>query len=72
MELGGLNACLPAEQTPFVSQRPTIVFGADVTHPSPGNMNQASIAALAACMDMRATRYSSAIRMQAIKHGNYK
>ncbi|KAG1256210.1 hypothetical protein G6F68_009881 [Rhizopus microsporus] len=65
MKLGGMNLFLPPTQIPFIAQRPTIVFGADVTHPAPGDMNRPSVAALCASMDARASRYASAIRVQA-------
>ncbi|KAG1144877.1 hypothetical protein G6F37_004077 [Rhizopus arrhizus] len=65
MKLGGMNLFLPPAQIPFIAQRPTIVFGADVTHPAPGDMNRPSVAALCASMDARASRYASAIRVQA-------
>ncbi|KAL0140472.1 Piwi domain-containing protein [Mucor lusitanicus] len=61
MKLGGMNLFLAPPHIPFIAQRPTIVLGADVTHPAPGDMNRPSIAALAASMDARASRYSSSI-----------
>lgn len=36
MKLGGMNLFLSPQQIPFISERPTIVFGGDVTHPAPG------------------------------------
>jgi len=65
MKLGGMNLFLPPQQIPFISGRPTIVFGADVTHPAPGDMNRPSVAAVTASLDARASRYASAIRVQA-------
>ncbi|KAG1092763.1 hypothetical protein G6F42_019121 [Rhizopus arrhizus] len=65
MKLGGMNLFLAPPHIPFIAQRPTIGLGADVTHPAPGDMNRPSIAALAASMDARASRYSSSIRVQA-------
>ncbi|KAI7870721.1 Piwi domain-containing protein [Spinellus fusiger] len=65
MKLGGMNLFLSPSQIPFIAQRPTILFGADVTHPAPGDMNRPSVAALTASMDARASRYASAIRVQA-------
>lgn len=64
VKLGGMNLYLNPSNIPFVTQKPTIVIGADVTHPPPGDMNKPSIAALAASMDARASRYSSCIRVQ--------
>ncbi|GAB5586216.1 hypothetical protein Unana1_01116 [Umbelopsis nana] len=65
LKLGGMNSFIVPQQIPFISQRPTIIFGADVTHPAPGDMNRPSIAALCASMDARASRYASSIRVQA-------
>ncbi|KAI9314758.1 Piwi domain-containing protein [Dichotomocladium elegans] len=65
MKLGGMNLYLSAQQIPFISERPTIVFGGDVTHPAPGDMSRPSVAAVVASMDARASRYASAIRVQA-------
>ncbi|KAI9320095.1 Piwi domain-containing protein [Dichotomocladium elegans] len=65
MKLGGMNLFLSPPQIPFISARPTIILGADVTHPAPGDMNRPSVAAVTASMDARASRYASAIRVQA-------
>ncbi|KAI8575439.1 hypothetical protein K450DRAFT_215715 [Umbelopsis ramanniana AG] len=65
LKLGGMNSFIVPQQIPFISSRPTILFGADVTHPAPGDMNRPSIAALCASMDARASRYASSIRVQA-------
>ncbi|KAF7723040.1 Eukaryotic translation initiation factor 2C [Apophysomyces ossiformis] len=64
MKLGGMNLFLSPPQIPFISQRPTIIMGADVTHPAPGDMSRPSVAAVTASMDARASRYASAIRVQ--------
>ncbi|CAO3587060.1 unnamed protein product [Absidia cylindrospora] len=65
MKLGGVNLFMDGPQIPFISSKPTIVFGADVTHPAPGDMNRPSVAALTASMDSFASRYASAVRVQA-------
>ena len=36
VKLGGMNSFLKAQDIPFISDRPTILMGADVTHPAPG------------------------------------
>jgi len=36
VKLGGINSQLAARSMPFLEDRPTIFFGADVTHPGPG------------------------------------
>lgn len=49
MQLGGLNSLLAIEQSknlPLVSKVPTIIFGMDVSHGSPGHSNVPSVAAV--------------------------
>lgn len=46
---GGRNTVLMdalSRRVPYVSDRPTIIFGADVTHPQPGEDSSPSIAAV--------------------------
>ncbi|ORY45562.1 Piwi-domain-containing protein [Rhizoclosmatium globosum] len=63
--LGGMNSFLSNAQLPFVSERPTIIFGADVTVTSaPGSASTQSIAALVGSMDAQCSRYAAAIRVQ--------
>ncbi len=65
VKLGGMNSFIEPSIIPFISQRPTILMGADVTHPSPGgDANRPSIAALCASMDAKASRYAASIRIQ--------
>lgn len=64
VKLGGSNHTLNNGEIPFVSDRPTIVFGIDVSHPFPGS-NEPSVAAVTASMDSMATRFVSTIRLQA-------
>ncbi|KAI8828499.1 Piwi domain-containing protein, partial [Chytridium lagenaria] len=64
VKLGGMNSFLSSQQLPFVSERPTIIFGADVTHPAPGSASNQSIAALVGSMDAQCSRYAAAIRVQ--------
>ncbi|TPX31606.1 hypothetical protein SmJEL517_g05103 [Synchytrium microbalum] len=64
VKLGGMNSYLSNAQLPFVSERPTIIFGADVTHPAPGSTSNQSIAALVGSMDAQCSRYAAAIRVQ--------
>ncbi|CAJ0627017.1 5591_t:CDS:10 [Entrophospora sp. SA101] len=64
VKLGGMNSYILPTQIPFISQRPTILMGADVTHPPPGTTGRSSIAALCASMDAKASRYAASIRVQ--------
>ncbi|CAG8658175.1 246_t:CDS:2, partial [Acaulospora colombiana] len=63
VKLGGMNSYLT--DLPFVVDRPTIIMGADITHPPAGDKVRPSIAALCASMDYRASRYAASIRIQA-------
>ncbi|RIA87406.1 Piwi domain-containing protein [Glomus cerebriforme] len=64
VKLGGMNSFLHPAHIPFITDKPTIVMGADVTHPAPGNSVRPSIAALCGSMDARASRYAASIRIQ--------
>lgn len=49
IQVGGRNAVLVdalSRQIPLVTDKPTIIFGADVTHPQPGEDMSPSIAAV--------------------------
>lgn len=48
-KVGGRNTVLVdavSKRIPLVTDRPTIIFGADVTHPHPGEDSSPSIAAV--------------------------
>ncbi|CAG8668612.1 21019_t:CDS:2 [Gigaspora margarita] len=64
VKLGGMNSFILPAEVPFISDRPTILMGADVTHPAPGDTVRPSIAALCASMDAKASRYAASIRVQ--------
>ncbi|KAF9168361.1 Eukaryotic translation initiation factor 2C [Actinomortierella ambigua] len=64
VKLGGMNSFLPPAQTPFLSQKPTILFGADVSHPTPGDHHRPSIASLVGSMDSKAAHYAATVRVQ--------
>ncbi|PKC13872.1 Piwi-domain-containing protein [Rhizophagus irregularis] len=66
VKLGGMNSFIDPTQVPFITQRPTILMGASVTHPAPGaeNTGRPSIAAVTASMDAKASRYAASIRVQ--------
>ncbi|RIB10666.1 Piwi domain-containing protein [Gigaspora rosea] len=64
VKLGGMNSFILPAEVPFISERPTILMGADVTHPAPGDTARPSIAALCASMDAKASRYAASIRVQ--------
>lgn len=64
LKLGGTNLSL-GKQLGFITARPTMVMGADVTHPGIGEMDKPSIAAVVASHDIKMARYGAAVRVQA-------
>ncbi|GLT65533.1 hypothetical protein SLA2020_379620 [Shorea laevis] len=55
-----------SRRIPLVSDRPTIIFGADVTHPHPGEDSSPSIAAVVASQDWpEVTKYAGLVCAQA-------
>ncbi|XP_076888490.1 protein argonaute MEL1-like [Bidens hawaiensis] len=68
VKVGGRNSVLSASlngRLPYVTDRPTIIFGADVTHPSPGEDSSPSIAAVVASMDWpQVTKYKALVSAQ--------
>ncbi|KAK3835053.1 MAG: Piwi domain-containing protein [Linnemannia gamsii] len=64
VKLGGTNSAFGAKMAPFISEKPTIIFGADVNHPAPGDSLRPSIAAVVASVDNKCGKYATAIRTQ--------
>ncbi|EYU37009.1 hypothetical protein MIMGU_mgv1a012342mg [Erythranthe guttata] len=68
VKVGGRNTVLEkalCRKIPFVSDRPTIIFGAYVTHPQPGDESSPSIAAVVASMDWpEVTKYRALVSAQ--------
>jgi hypothetical protein len=63
LKLGGTNLTL-GNQLLLINEQPTIVFGADVTHPGIGEDGKPSIAAVVASMDRAVSRYAANVRVQ--------
>lgn len=65
-KLGGVNMIVdPVKQLNMLGQPvPTMIMGADVTHPPAGANGGVSIAALVASMDAKYAEYRAAIRVQ--------
>ncbi|CAM8949612.1 unnamed protein product [Rhodiola kirilowii] len=68
VKVGGRNTVLVdalSRRIPLVTDAPTIIFGADVTHPAPGEDSSPSIAAVVASMDWpEVTKYRGLISSQ--------
>ncbi|XP_010243012.1 PREDICTED: protein argonaute MEL1-like [Nelumbo nucifera] len=68
VKAGGRNTVLVdavERRIPLLTDRPTIIFGADVTHPPPGEDSSPSIAAVVASMDWpEATKYRGLVSAQ--------
>ncbi|KAJ3670135.1 hypothetical protein LUZ60_010459 [Juncus effusus] len=72
VKVGGTNTLLEStlggagpSNNPYLTDKPTIIFGADVTHPPPGEDSSPSIAAVVASMDWpSATKYKGLISAQ--------
>ncbi|XP_015690017.2 protein argonaute 12-like isoform X2 [Oryza brachyantha] len=68
VKVGGRNTVLEDalhRKIPLLTDLPTIVFGADVTHPSPGDDASPSIAAVVASMDWpEVTKYKCLVSAQ--------
>ncbi|KAG0053940.1 eukaryotic translation initiation factor 2C, 2 [Gryganskiella cystojenkinii] len=65
VKIGGVNLRLAPRSLPFLEEgTATILFGADVTHPAPGDAIRPSIACLTASMDGKAARYAATVRTQ--------
>ncbi|XP_027345227.1 protein argonaute 5 isoform X5 [Abrus precatorius] len=69
VKVGGRNTVLTdaiALRIPHVSDNPTLILGADVTHPQPGEDSSPSIAAVVASMDWpEVTKYRGIVSAQA-------
>ena len=64
-KLGGVNHVVsPQKEVAPLFVKPVIIFGADVTHPSPGDMKTPSIAAVVGSLDRHASRYCARVSVQ--------
>lgn len=63
VKLGGRNSILKGE-LPKVADAPTIIFGADVTHPMTMDNTRPSLAALSASMDRYCSTHFGVVRKQ--------
>ncbi|KAG0012896.1 Eukaryotic translation initiation factor 2C [Podila clonocystis] len=63
-KLGGVNSVLPQGTIPFYTSAPTMVIGADVTHPAPGESSRPSVCAVVGSMDKFAFKFSGRLQLQ--------
>ncbi|KAK4057062.1 hypothetical protein OIO90_001962 [Microbotryomycetes sp. JL221] len=63
VKLNGINSILSPTDLGPIAEQPTMVIGADVSHPSPGSFDP-SIAAVVGSMDSKCTLYGTSIRVQ--------
>jgi len=66
-KLGGINHIIDRSEQSPVFRKPTIVFGADVTHPSSTESGIPSVAAVVASMNANASKYQARVRAQEYK-----
>ncbi|KAF9980022.1 Protein argonaute 10 [Mortierella antarctica] len=62
-KLGGVNSTLIKASIPFLTDKPTMILGADVTHPAPGE-SRPSVVAVVGSMDSQAFKYAGRIKVQ--------
>ncbi|KAF0685528.1 Aste57867_22603 [Aphanomyces stellatus] len=62
-KLGGRNTVCK-DPLPKISSAPTIIFGADVTHPGPMDKTRPSVAAVVASVDKWGVRHAATLRKQ--------
>lgn len=64
VKLGGVNQEIQGGP-PMFAQKPTIVFGADVSHPAPGAFQcKPSVAAVVSSINLAATEWTAEVRLQ--------
>ena len=68
LKAGGVNQSLPANNMGLLQDDKTMVVGIDVTHPSPGSLDETpSIAGVVASIDKRYAQWPASIRPQTSK-----
>ncbi|KAL8715518.1 MAG: hypothetical protein Q9220_000854 [cf. Caloplaca sp. 1 TL-2023] len=68
LKLGGLNQVLPRDKLGYLQDGKTMLMGMDVTHPSPGSVEDApSIAGVVASIDGRYGQWPASLRAQKSK-----
>ncbi|KAH7949228.1 hypothetical protein HPB49_006616 [Dermacentor silvarum] len=70
-KMGGTNNSLLAQEKPALFQKPVIIIGADVSHPSPGDRVRPSIAACVGSLDSIPSKFHATVRIQ-MEHAEAK
>ena len=63
-KLNGINNIVKNPENKNFLTKPTIIIGADVTHPAPGDNSKPSIAAMVCSMNATASKYVADVRIQ--------
>ncbi|KAG0344622.1 Eukaryotic translation initiation factor 2C [Podila humilis] len=63
-KLGGINNVLTRDAVPFCSSAPTMVIGADVTHPAPGETSRPSVCAVVGSLDQYVYKFAGRLQVQ--------
>lgn len=63
-KMGGINNVISKTGNPVILERPVMIMGADVNHPSAGDTISPSMAAVVASFDRFASRYAVEVRPQ--------
>ncbi|KAI9429439.1 Piwi domain-containing protein [Lactarius psammicola] len=66
VKLGGINTIIDPREASFLTDpaNPTMVMGADITHPPPGNHGRPSFTSLVGSIDANAVQYASRMGVQ--------
>ncbi|RKO87186.1 Piwi domain-containing protein [Blyttiomyces helicus] len=64
VKLGGGNFYVDPTGLPFVTSKPTIIIGADVTHSSPTEGNKPSVVALVGSIDAKCAKYAAVVKVK--------
>ncbi|KAF9117006.1 hypothetical protein BGX27_007060 [Mortierella sp. AM989] len=63
-KLGGIVGTLASNSMPFMDRKSTLIIGADVSHPAPGEDSKPSIASVVASIDDMAARFIGRLIVQ--------
>ncbi|KAJ1670039.1 hypothetical protein EV182_008459, partial [Spiromyces aspiralis] len=64
VKLGGINSTIPPEELSVLAAEPTLILGADVSHPGPGMGHRPSTASVVGSINRDASRYHAMLCQQ--------